>query len=162
MNSLGAPPRSASLGGKHVAHHIEIAAPPDRIWALLSDIDGWHSWNPLYIEAKGALSVGETIALTVDLPGMKPQHANAAVIAVEPSSLLQFRGIMMGGLLRGTRYIEIVETAPGRCTVYNGEAMAGLIGPVMARAFGKAVQQGLARMGEALKQAAEQRAEKAA
>jgi len=29
------------------AAQIEITAPPHRVWALLSDIDRWPTWNPL-------------------------------------------------------------------------------------------------------------------
>jgi hypothetical protein len=56
----------------------------------------------------------------------------------------------MGGLARGTRYIDIATTADG-CAITNGEVMGGLVGPLLARAVGAKVAAALQGMNVALK-----------
>lgn len=136
---------------------IEIAASDAAVWELLSDFDGWEKWNPLYVETGGSLRVGETIAFTVALEGMKPRKGSATVLTVQPNTLLQYGTGAFAGLVRATRYIEIRPSGPERCTVVNGEHMGGLLGPLLYKLVGEKVRIGLKGMNEALRTLAESR-----
>jgi uncharacterized protein YndB with AHSA1/START domain len=48
---------------------IEVAAPPERIWKLFSDVAGWKNWNPGIerIEIHGPFEVGTRF--TMQPPG---------------------------------------------------------------------------------------------
>lgn len=144
--------------GLAVEDRIEIAAPPEAVWDVLAAVNDWGRWNPLYVEADGALIVGERIKFAVVLEGMKPQKASAIVQVVEPAALLQYQTSNLGGLIRATRYVVLTPLGDGGTAVLNGEAMDGAIGRLLARAVGGKVQAGLVAMNRALKDLVEKAA----
>jgi hypothetical protein len=146
--------QAARYRGTRIERHVEIAAPAAAVWALLDDVGGWSRWNPLYAEACGSIGLGDAIELAVVLPGMKPQKARATVLEMLPDRRLVYQTVAMGGLARGTRYIDIADTVDG-CAVTNGEVMGGLVGPLLARAVGAKVEAALHGMNVALKARAE-------
>ena len=153
----GDKPAAAGPKGIRVEHRIGIQAPAEAIWELIHDVDGWSRWNPLYAEASGAIRIGGTLNLTVVLDGMKPQPARATVLEWVPNEQLHYQTVGLGGLVRGTRYVEIEQLAEESCIVSNGEIMGGLLGPTVARQVGGKVFRALRGMNEALKEQAETR-----
>jgi hypothetical protein len=141
--------------GAAIEDSIVIEASAEAIWAVLADVDGWGRWNPVYPEAHGTIAPGGSIAMTIRLPGMKPQKSVAKVFRCVPGREVQFGASVFGGLLRATRYIEIEQQAPRRCTIVNGEAFAGLLGGLMARRIGPRIAEGLRLASAGLKRAAE-------
>jgi hypothetical protein len=151
----GTPAAAGGPKGVRVEHRIGVQAPAEVIWELIRDVDGWSRWNPLYAKASGSLHIGETLDLEVVLPGMKPQAAKATVLEWVPNEQLHYQTKGLGGLVRGTRYVEIEELAGASCIVSNGEIMGGLIGPRLAPSLGPKIYRALRGMNEALKEAAE-------
>ena len=45
---------------------IEINAPADRIWGILTDVAKWSDWNAFIPEVKGEISVGSRISVRVE------------------------------------------------------------------------------------------------
>jgi hypothetical protein len=153
----GALPAPKGPSGVRIEHRIGVQVPAEVIWELLSEVDGWSRWNPLYEKASGTVRIGETLDLTVALPDMKPRPARATVLEWVPNEQLHYRTVGMGGLIKGTRYVEIEQLAPESCIVSNGEIMGGLLGASVARGLGRKVYKGLRLMNEALKETAEAR-----
>ena len=54
-----------------IEHRIGIQAPPEAIWAVVSDIARWRDWNPLYPRADGA-------ALRIPVERLRPDRAQHA------------------------------------------------------------------------------------
>ncbi len=148
-------PAAGRPRGVRIEHRVDIQASSEAVWSIIAAIDSWGGWNPLYVEANGTARPGEEMRLTVVLPGMKPQQVSATVLAVTPNVQLRYGTRTLSGLLRGTRYIEIEPTAPGRCSVCNGEVMGGVLGRAIAASLGSRIQTGLQLMNEALKARAE-------
>jgi hypothetical protein len=148
-------PAHSVAKGYRAEHRIDIDAPVDAVWEILEDFGDWGLWNPLYVETNGALRIGETINMSIVLPGLKPQKASATVTANIPKSLIEYHTRAMGGLTLAYRYIELHQTGPAACTVVNGEVMGGLVGPLLGRAVGAKVLQGMQAMNEALKKLTE-------
>jgi hypothetical protein len=141
--------------GRGVEHRIEIAAPAEAVWALVTDLPGWAAWNPLYVEGSGTVQVGQELRMLVAIEGMKPNRAVARVVTARPPDLLEYGMSNLGGLLRAFRYVQIERLGPDRCAVANGEIMSGPAGLLVARLIGEKVRRGLQRMNEALKMRAE-------
>ena len=141
--------------GTALEDQVQIDAPADVVWEVLADVDGWGRWNPVYPEAKGSVGVGDEIALTIVLEGMKPAKSSAKVFHSKPGEALQFGALAFAGLVRATRFIEIAPRSPTSCTVVNGEAFGRLLGPTLVRMVGAKIQNGLRGQNAGLKAAAE-------
>lgn len=150
---MKAPP--ARPTGPTAAHTIDIAAGAETVWAILADFARWGEWNPLYTRSQGRLAPGERIAFTVAVPGIKPTDGAATVYRVTRPALIEYGLSNAGGLLKAFRFIDIAETAPGHCTVTNGEIMTGPLGRLVALLLGGKVASGMQAMNEALKVRAE-------
>ena len=44
---------------------IDIAAPPAKVWALITDIDAWQQWSPIINASKGVAAQGYTLSITM-------------------------------------------------------------------------------------------------
>lgn len=136
-------------------HRLGVRAPAEVIWTVLTDIDGWKEWNPLYPRAAGAIRMGATLDLQLALAGQAPRQIRPVVVDWVPNEQLLWRLSMLGGLVKSTRYLEIEELAPGSCIFSNGEMFDGVLGPTVARRLRGPIRAGFIAMGEALKARAE-------
>lgn len=78
-----------------VTEAIDVSAPSDIVWRVLTDFAGYGSWSDASID--GVARVGSR--LTVGMPGMS---FHPVVTAVEPGRRLQWNGTLFWkGLLQG-------------------------------------------------------------
>ena len=134
-----------------IEHRIGIQAPAEAIWSVISDIEGWSRWNPLYPKASGALSIGGQLTLELAVPGQARRTIRPVILDWVPNDQIHWRLSMLGGLVRTVRYIEIEILGESNCIFSNGEVFAGPLGPLIARRLGGAVKRGFTEMGEAVK-----------
>lgn len=138
-----------------IEHRIGVAASSDVIWQLLSDLDGWPRWNPLYTEAKGRLAIGDTLKLTEAIPGRPSEPITAVIVDWEPRAQILWRRDA-GLMSRSVRYLEIESLSETGCIFANGAFFHGMLGEQKAKANQRAIRQGYEALGEAVKTLSEQ------
>ena len=134
-----------------IEHRIGIQAPPEAIWAVVSDIARWRDWNPLYPRADGAVRIGAQLDLDLALPGRTPRQIRPVILDWIPNEQIHWRLTALGGLVRTTRFLEIEKLTETGCIFANGEVFDGLLGPSAVRSLRGSVKSGFAAMSEALK-----------
>jgi len=157
LKTEGKPPPPKPPSGLRIEDRIGVRAPPEVIWEIVADLGRWSEWNPTYPAASGEIRIGETLALTLVLPGQKPQELRPKVLDWTPNEQLHWRLSLLGGAIKTLRYIEIDRLAEASCVVDNGELFSGLMGPSLGRRMSGAVRRGFRAMNEALKARAEAR-----
>ena len=141
--------------GLKLEHRIGIQAPAEVIWESLIDVNGWESWNPLYPRAEGTIRIGNTLNLTLDLPGRAPQEIHPVILDWAPNDHIHWRLSLMGGLVKTIRYLELEALSETGCIFSNGEIFDGWLGGYVAKRYRKTIRAGMAAMGEALQRRAE-------
>ncbi|WP_293677303.1 SRPBCC domain-containing protein [uncultured Phenylobacterium sp.] len=147
------PPKAPS--GLRVEDRIGVQAPAELIWDIVRDLSRWHEWNPTYPQASGEVRIGETVTVTLALPGQPPQELKPRILDWVPNEQLHWELKMMGGLIKTLRYVEIQALGEAASIVDNGEIFGGLMGRSLGRRVGRSVRQGFKAMNEALKARAE-------
>lgn len=137
-----------------IEHRIGVAASADTIWDLLSDLEGWSRWNPLYTQGAGRLAIGGTLNLTEAIPGRPARTLNPVVVDWEPRSQILWRS-KDGLMAHSVRYLEIEALSETGCIFANGAFFHGYLGEGAARRARRAIQQGYTALGEAVKDHAE-------
>jgi len=108
-----------------------IAAPPDRVWALLVDLPSWRDWNPTVVSIEGDVTPGGTVRL-VSTVNERRTFALRVTELIPPQRMVWASGMPLG-LFRGVRTYSLVPAVGDVGTdfamteVYSG-ALAGLIG----------------------------------
>lgn len=138
-----------------IEHRIGVQAPAEVIWRVLSDLDGWSRWNPLYPKASGRIGLGEKLTLTVALPGEPQRPLAPRVIDWEPNAQIVWRIELAPLLGHAVRYIEIESLSETGCIVANGEFFHGALGEAYGKRKRRPIRDGFEALGEALKAEAE-------
>ena len=138
-----------------IEHRIGVQAPPEAIWAVISDIPGWTHWNPLYPRAEGTLRIGSKLNLDLALAGRKVQTIQPVILDWIPNEQIHWRLTAAGGLVKTTRFLEIEKLTDSGCIFANGEVFDGLLGPAAVRSLRHKIRSGFAAMNEAVKIRAE-------
>lgn len=108
---------------------IQIAATPQRVWAILTDLAAYKRWNPFIIYSSGALRVGAT--LTNRMRGATGVTTFTPVVQViDPARELQWLGsVGPGGIFDGRHTFTIRQLAPGRVLFTQREQFTGVAVP---------------------------------
>lgn len=135
---------------------FEIAASADRVWAILTDLDRYHVWNPQIPEAKGTLEPGSKIEIRLVVPGRPAMNLSATIEECEKDALLSWRGhVGAPWFFEGYRRFAIRPLGPDRVSFTHLEDVHGLFAPMFSLIMGGPVRKSHHELNEALRTAAE-------
>ena len=135
---------------------IEIAAPPARVWRVLSDFPGYPRWNPFVRSISGEPEVGASLIVTLEPPGGRPMRFRPVIVAFEPERELRWKGkLLIPGLFDGEHWLRLHAKGPAATTFEHGEQFSGLLVPRFRPSLEDRTRRGFVAMNEALKREAE-------
>jgi hypothetical protein len=142
---------------KRLSSEIEISAPPERVWQVLTDFAAVPGWNPFIRSVEGELKTGERLRVHLKPPDGMGMTFRPTVLKAEPGSELRWIGrFLTPGLFEGEHYFVIEPLDAGRVRFVQGETFTGFLVPVMSLVgLFKNIQAGFEAMNGALKERAE-------
>jgi hypothetical protein len=140
---------------KTMSATIQIDAPPEAVWAVLTDLGRYPDWNPLFREASGRVAVGNRIKLRSVHP------ASGRMMTVEPKITVADPGAelrwvsSLPGIISGEHRFALTP-ADGGTRLQQSETFHGLLAAFPLKTFTQA-ETSFRALNEALKQRAEGR-----
>ena len=117
----------------HLHTTTEIAASPERVWSVLSDLAAYEQWNPFILSARGTLAEGERLEVRIQPPEGKATRFRPTVKAVPPDRELRWLGQLgMRGIFDGEHRFAIKPTATGSRFTHE-ERFSGVLVPLFAK-----------------------------
>jgi hypothetical protein len=139
-------------GAFTVVASVEIAAPAERAWAVLVDLDEYHAWNTFTPSVRSTLIVGEPVHLEVVLgPRRRTRSVNHVEIVEAPHRLVWRSTLVHPRMLRTRRTQTIESLDEERCRYTSSETFEGLLAPLVDRVSRSAVQRGFTAVADGLR-----------
>ncbi len=115
---------------EELTSEIEIDAPPETVWRVLTDFDAYSEWNPIEIEMKGQPIVGTVLEHTSRLPGNRPMQFRPTLVEVEPERALAWEGRLFLPRLFDVRHrFALQRLSEGRTRLRQSELFWGVLIP---------------------------------
>ena len=134
---------------------IEIDAPPERVWQVLTDFGSYREWNPFITSIEGEPREGAKLEVRIAPPGGRPMTFKPTVRAAEPNRELRWLGrVLLPGVFDGEHVLAIEPLGEGRSRFIQSERFTGLLVGPLRRTLDK-TEQGFEQMNQALKARAE-------
>jgi hypothetical protein len=138
---------------KTITATTQIDAPPDAVWAILTDLARYPEWNPLFREASGQVAVGNRIMLrSVHPANGRMMTVRPKVTVAEPGAELRWVS-SLPGIMSGEHHFTLTP-AGGGTKVEQSETFRGLLTAFGGKTFTNAGASFRA-LNEALKKRAE-------
>jgi hypothetical protein len=135
---------------------IEIRAPLDSVWRILTDFAAYPDWNPHIRKVLGTPVVGGRITIHSRPPGGRAFVLRPVVIKWSPPTELRWRGTVISRrLFSGEHGFRVEELSSGRVRFHQDETFTGLFVPLYARMRLERTREGFSQVNEALRERAE-------
>jgi hypothetical protein len=113
---------------KHYEASATIAAPPERIWSVITDAANIATWDSGVVRIEGRIAPGEKIKVT---SGANPKRAfPVKVVEFEPNKKMAWKGGMPLGLFTGMRTYTLTP-GPGGTHFKMREEYTGPMTPLI-------------------------------
>ena len=137
---------------KELYTEIEIEAPAERVWNILTDFARFSEWNPFIRSIDGKPAIGSRLRVRIEPPGGRAMTFRPKLLRVEPQHELRWRGhLVLPGLFDGQHTFKIEPLGPNRVRFIQREKFSGLLTPLFANSLEHRTKSGFKRMNEALK-----------
>ncbi|MCA9599492.1 MAG: SRPBCC domain-containing protein [Myxococcales bacterium] len=133
---------------------VEIAAPIDRVWDVLTDFSRYGDWNPFMNSVEGALEEGERLRVVLTTADGSEWTVRPRLLRVVQNAELRWQTRMFfRGLFDGEHYFTLAEKNGGTLLV-QAETFTGLLLGAMSRTVTERAR-GFVGMNQALKKRVE-------
>ena len=130
---------------------IEIDAPVERVWEVLTDFDRFPDWNPFIRRIHGKAQVGSRLDVFLGASGTRGMRFRPTVTKVVPNRELRWLGRLgLPRLFDGEHIFQIEPLGPTRARFIQRERFRGLLVPLMARSLNRDARRGFEEMNHAL------------
>jgi len=141
---------------KELHSEIEIYAPAERVWQLLTDFPSYPQWNPFIRRIGGEPTPRERLEVRIEPPGGRAMTFRPTVLSAEPKRELRWLGhLLVPGLFDGEHSLTIQPLEENRVRFVQREVFRGLLVPLFSRRLNINTQRGFEEMNHALKERAE-------
>ena len=135
---------------------IEINAPADQVWKILTDLKQFTAWNPFITQAEGEIREGARLRVRIEPPGGTPMTFRPTVIRASPGRELRWLGrLFLPGIFDGEHSFEMSPLGEGRTRFVQREECRGLLVPFLWNGLATNTRSGFEAMNVALKEQAE-------
>ena len=115
---------------RELVAEIEIAAPAQRVWEILTDFAAYRQWNPFMPRLDGEVRVGARLRARLVVAGAPTLRPRLRVTRVDPGRELRWVG--RGPLVRGERTMRIQPLGGSRVRFAQRTEFTGPITPLWA------------------------------
>lgn len=129
----------------------EIDAPPERVWAVLSDTGRYPEWNPFVRALRGPLVEGGRIEVDLQQPGRDLQTMRPTLVSVESGRSFTWLGhVGPRGVFDGRHSFTVEPLAADRSRLVHHERLSGLLVPAFRGMLTGATPQAFTQLNDAL------------
>lgn len=138
---------------------IEIRAPLDTVWRVLTDFDAYPDWNPHIRRVRGEVKAGARIAIHSRPPGGRLIVMRPTVVTWAPPNELRWRATFLNrALFSGEHGFRVEPNGTSKVRFVQDETFSGLLVPFYSRLRLARTRQGFEQVNEALRERAEREA----
>lgn len=135
---------------------IEIHAPVEVVWQVLTDFASYPDWNPLIRRLHGRPKVGQRVTILVKPPGGRGLAFAPVVLAWRPPHELRWRSTLISRrLFSGEHGFRLEPIADDRVRFVQDETFRGALVPLYSRFRLPATRIGFEEMNQRLRERAE-------
>jgi hypothetical protein len=139
---------------RQISATIHIAATPQRVWAILTDLAAYPQWNPFIRQASGQLTEGATLTLRMVPAQGRAMTFRPTVLAAQPGERLRWIGrVIMPGVFDGTHQFAL-EDLGGHTRLTQSETFRGVLVPLARKSISQ-TENDFRALNQALKRRAE-------
>jgi hypothetical protein len=141
-----------------ISAEVQIAAPPERVWAVLADLPSYPQWHPVFVAVNGQLAAGSKLTITTTHPTTgRTMTATVRVRTAEPGTELRWVSSLAGLPISDRRFL-LSPSGDGTLLVQAGtyRGLGGSRGRGTVKSISR-IQDTYAAINQAIKQQAEAR-----
>jgi hypothetical protein len=141
---------------KELKSEIEINAPAEKVWEVLTDFGGFPDWNPFIRMAQGEIREGAKLKIRVQPMGGMGMTLYPTITKVIPNRMLSWFGkFWIPRLFEGEHIFTIEPLKKGRVRFTQREVFNGMLIPLLEYVLDRDILHGFEDMNEAVKTRAE-------
>jgi len=131
---------------------IDIAAPPERVWAVLTDFASYPAWNPFIRQIQGPPTVNTRLDIRIQPVGGRAMAFRPVILEVQPGRSLRWLGRLgFPGLFDGTHGFTLVPLDGGGTRFHQDEHFSGILVGLFRSQLDRQTRPGFELMNQALK-----------
>ena len=109
---------------------IEIEAPPDDVWGVLTDFMLYQEWTDIFRFPRGHLETGRKLEVIISPTGSRSMTFRPELLEAEGPRELRWKGhLLLPLVFDGEHYFRIEELGDGRSRFSHGEIFTGFLVP---------------------------------
>ena len=113
---------------KELSAEVEIEAPAERVWQVLTDFAKFPEWNPFIRQLSGEVRTGAKLHVRLEPTGGRGMSFSPKMLIVEPNRELRWLGrLFMPGLIDGEHSLIIEPLDEKRVRFTQREKFTGLL-----------------------------------
>ncbi|MFC6992328.1 SRPBCC family protein [Haladaptatus sp. GCM10025707] len=134
---------------------IDIDAPPETVWRVLTDFDHYPEWND-FMHIAGRPTVGTRLHITPGPAAGRSPSFKPEVLRADANRELRWLGhLYVRGLFDGEHRFEITDLGDGTSRLTQAERFSGVLVGLFNRFFGDQTERNFHGVNAALKERAE-------
>ncbi len=115
---------ATACAGVRVRTQLEIDAPPEEVFAVLSDFAAYPEWNPYHVSVEGACELGARLVVRIERPDGETVTIEPHVLELEPPTTLTWGGGIRG-VFFGEHVFRLEALEGGRTRLVHDEDFDG-------------------------------------
>jgi hypothetical protein len=135
---------------------IEIRAPLETVWQVLTDFAAYPEWNPHIRLVRGKPGAGRRVSIHSAPPGGRGIRFRPRITSWQPPNELRWKAVFFSSrLFTGERGFRLEALGADRVRFVQDETFRGLLVPLYSRFRLAATRRGFEQMNQALRERAE-------